>query len=171
MAYTLSELADDIRSVLTKASAADSSQELCNLVRKALVDDGFINQHLTEREEGQNPREVLYEDEELGFCICAHVYGGEAIGGPHDHGPSWAIYGQAVGETEMIDWRIVDEGSDVNPKLVEFDKSYTMKPGDAHFYDIGFVHSPKRTAPVRLIRIEGQNLDNATRSNIIEAPG
>jgi hypothetical protein len=41
-----------------------------------------------------------------------------------------------------------------------------MRPGDAHLYDVGAVHSPSRSAPVRLIRIEGANLDRVTRSNI-----
>jgi hypothetical protein len=41
-----------------------------------------------------------------------------------------------------------------------------MKPGDAHLYDVGAVHSPKRDAPVKLIRIEGWNLDRVQRSNI-----
>ena len=41
-----------------------------------------------------------------------------------------------------------------------------MKPGDAHLYDVGAVHSPKREAPVKLIRIEGKNLDHVKRSNI-----
>jgi len=36
----------------------------------------------------------------------------------------------------------------------------------AVFYDVGKVHSPKREAPVKLIRIEGQNLDHVRRSNI-----
>ena len=42
-----------------------------------------------------------------GFCICGHVYANEAIGFPHDHGSSWAVYGQASGETEMTDWEIL----------------------------------------------------------------
>jgi hypothetical protein len=41
-----------------------------------------------------------------------------------------------------------------------------MKPGDAHFYDIGDVHSPRRETPVKLVRIEGANLDHVKRSNI-----
>ena len=39
-------------------------------------------------------RHVLYEDPELGFCILAHNYAGSKESPPHDHGPSWAIYGQ-----------------------------------------------------------------------------
>ena len=92
------------------------------------------------------------------------------IGQPHDHGPSWAIYGQATGETEMTDWKIVEPGSGDRPALVRPDKTYEMRPGDARFYDVGDVHSPKRTAPTRLIRIEGRNLDHVPRSNIAVAP-
>jgi len=45
-------------------------------------------------------------------------------------------------------------------------KTYIMKAGDVHFYDVGHVHSPVRKYPVRLLRIEGANLDNIKRSNI-----
>jgi hypothetical protein len=41
-----------------------------------------------------------------------------------------------------------------------------MNPGDAHFYDVADVHAPRRNAPVKLIRIEGKNLDHVKRSNI-----
>ena len=171
MPYTLSELAADIRSRLSKAPISECAEEICGFVGRALADDTFIAEHLPDRTAGKHPREVLFEDSELGFCICGHVYAGEAIGKPHDHGPSWAIYGQAVGTTEMTDWRIVEEGSGDNPALVETGKTYLMEPGDAHFYNVGNVHSPNRSGPTRLIRIEGQDLDKVTRSNIAEAPG
>ena len=133
---------------------------------KALTDPAFVAAHLKERAPGGHPREVLYEDPELGFCICGHVYNGPANGSPHDHGPSWAIYGQAMGITEMTDWKIVRKGEGDQPILVEPVTTYAMQPGDAHLYDVGDVHSPKRDAPVKLIRIEGKNLDHVQRSNI-----
>jgi hypothetical protein len=113
-----------------------------------------------------DPREVLYEDPELGFCICGHVYDAPAASSPHDHGSSWAIYGQAEGLTEMTDWKIVERGEGGKPSLVEPARTYVMKPGDAHFYDVGDVHSPRREAPVKLVRSEGANLDRVKRSNI-----
>ena len=109
---------------------------------------------------------MLYEDPELGFCICGHVYEGPAAGAPHDHGTSWAIYGLAVGDTEMTDWTIVQKGAGDQPSLVKPSHSYVLKPGDAHFYDVGVVHSPNRAGPTKLIRIEGANLDHVKRSNI-----
>ena len=171
MPYTLSELARDVRYLLSDASVSECSDELCSVLEKALTDEGFISEHLPDRAEDAHPREILFEDPELKFCICGHVYAGEAIGEPHDHGPSWAIYGQARGTTEMTDWEIVEPGGGDKPTLVKPAKTYVMTPGDAHFYDVGDVHSPKRTAPTRLIRIEGKNLDEVTRSNIAAAPG
>jgi hypothetical protein len=170
MAYALSELVNDVRSLLSKASVSECSDALCGVLGKALKDEAFLSEHLPDREDGADPREILYEDPDLGFCICGHVYAGEALGAPHDHGPSWAIYGQARGTTEMTDWEIVEPGAGDKPTLVKPAKTYSMKPGDARFYDVGHVHSPKRPAPTRLIRIEGKNLDTVTRSNIAAAP-
>jgi hypothetical protein len=129
-------------------------------------DRSGLRGHAKDRPAGSKPREILYEDPQLGFCICGHVYDREAIGSPHDHGSSWAIYGQATGVTEMTDWKIVEKGDGEKPTLVEPVRTYLMHPGDVHLYDVGMVHSPKREAAVKLIRIEGQNLDHMRRSKI-----
>jgi hypothetical protein len=164
MAYTLEQLSSDIRAALKADSGLGGKEAVCGLVSKALRDEAFVAQHLTA--EQCKPRKVLYEDPEMGFCVCGHVYEKPAHGSPHDHGSSWAIYGVAVGDTEMTDWRIVQPGSGEQPSLVVPDKSYVMKPGDAHLYDVGVVHSPKRDTLTKLIRIEGANLDRIKRSNI-----
>jgi hypothetical protein len=166
MAYTLTQLAADIRETLKSNSSPAGKERVGGYVSRALMDQAFVAKHLKDRAPGAHPREVLYEDPELGFCICGHVYGGSANGAPHDHGPSWAIYGQATGVTEMTDWRIVKAAEGDAAALVEPVKTYLMQPGDAHLYDVGAVHSPKREAPVKLIRIEGKNLDHVQRSNI-----
>ena len=164
MTTTLEKLAIDIRAALKADPGASGKQAICLLVEKVLHDQAFIAAHLTA--EQCKPRKVLYEDPELGFCICGHVYEKPAHGQPHDHGPSWAIYGLAVGDTEMTDWRVVQKGEGAAPTLVSPEKSYVMRPGDAHFYDVGVVHSPKRDGLTKLVRIEGENLDRIKRSNI-----
>jgi len=167
MTYTLEGLAADIRKALGTQPGRAGKEQICRAVSQALGDGAFIATHLKERTHGANPREVLYEDPELGFCICGHVYEGSANGKPHDHGPSWAIYGQATGTTEMTEWRIVRKGEGSEPTIVEPTQTYVMKPGDARLYDVGDVHSPRRAAPVKLIRIEGRNLDRVERSHIV----
>jgi hypothetical protein len=166
MPYTLQQLADDIRATLKADPGRAGRLKVCEYVTRALGDPVFLATYLKPRAPKADPREILYEDPELGFCICGHVYDGPAASSPHDHGSSWAIYGQAEGLTEMTDWRIVERGEGGKPSLVEPVRTYVMKPGDAHFYDVGDVHSPRREAPVKLVRIEGANLDHVKRSNI-----
>ena len=164
MGYTLEQLGADIRRELKADSGAAGKEAVRKLVSKVLLDKAFVDKHLTADQ--CKPRKVLYEDPELGFCICGHVYVQPAHGSPHDHGPSWAIYGLAAGDTEMTDWRIVKKGENGAPSLVEPVKRYVMKPGDSHLYDVGVVHSPKRDGLTKLVRIEGKNLDKVKRSNI-----
>lgn len=166
MTYTLEQLARDLQAELSRASANACAENLCSLVSRALVDDDFVAAHLPDRAEGEDPRELLYEDPDLGFCICGHVYEGAAESAPHDHGSSWAIYGQAEGTTEMTDWKIVDVGAQDRPIRVTPERTYQLSRGDAHFYDVGAVHSPKRTSVTRLVRVEGANLDQIQRSHI-----
>ena len=164
MAYTLEQLSSDIADVLRTDSGPGGKQAVCSFVSKALLDEAFVEKHLTA--EQCKPRKVLYEDKELGFCICGHVYEGAAKGAPHDHGSSWAIYGVAEGDTEMTDWRIVRKAADGTPNLVAPIRTYMMKPGDCMVYDVGAVHSPNRAGPTKLVRIEGKNLDHVKRSDI-----
>ncbi len=164
MPYTLEQLSADIRGALKADPGPAGKQSVCALVSKALLDKAFVAKHLTADQ--CRPRKVLYEDPELGFCVCGHVYETAATGAPHDHGSSWAIYGLAVGDTEMIDWRVVAPGDGDKPTLVTPVQSYVLKPGDAHFYDVGAVHSPNRQGLTKLVRIEGANLDHIKRSNI-----
>lgn len=167
MSTTLEQLSTDIRSVLKADPGPAGKQAICALVSKVLLDKAFVAQHLTAEE--CRPRKVLYEDPELGFCVCGHVYTGTAIGEPHDHGSSWAIYGLAEGDTEMVDWRVVKKGEGAIPTLVEPETSYVLRPGDAHFYGVGAIHSPNRSALTRLVRIEGANLDHVRRTRIKRA--
>ena len=166
MGVTLEALSADLKRELSAGGIAARYEAVCGLIRNALLDDAFVARHLPDRAEGEHPREVLYEDPELGFCICGHVYEGAAESGPHDHGSSWAIYGQASGTTEMTDWTITEAGSGDTASKVRPERVYTLVRGDAHFYDVGAVHSPKRVDSTRLIRVEGANLDHVQRSKI-----
>ena len=167
MAYTLETLATDIRQTLKSGSTAETGPKVAALVEKALKDKAFVDNNLGRP--GMKTREVIYEDPELGFCVCAHTYEGAASTPAHDHGPAWAIYGQAIGVTEMTDWKIVKKGTGDEPSLVEPVRVYKLEPGMAKFYDVGAVHSPKRDSATKLIRVEGKNLDTVKLSNIKQA--
>ena len=99
----------------------------------------------------------------LGFCILAHVYRGMKNSQPHDHGPSWAVYSQVAGVTEMTDWRLVQKPQNGQPGKVEKVRTYKLTPGVAHVYNEGELHSPRRDGDTKLIRIEGRDLTKVKR--------
>jgi len=160
MAYTLEQFSATCRQILKAEPGPEGRRKVCAVLQEVLKDEVFISAHLGD---DVPERKVIYEDPELGFCILAHVYKGARESQPHDHGPSWAIYGQARGETEMTDWELVEPPSEGRPGKARKVRTYALKPGMAHLYNEGDLHSPRRTAPTRLIRIEGQNMDKVRR--------
>ncbi|MEQ8354014.1 MAG: hypothetical protein RH942_00640 [Kiloniellaceae bacterium] len=161
MGYTLEQLAGDCRAALT-ADPGPAGREAVRLhLERALRDAAFVEAHLGPH--NMTPRQALYQDPDLGFCIMAHVYAEAKGGPPHDHAGTWAIYGQAEGTTTMTEWRKLTAPEGDTPGRVEPLKVYELKPGMAVVYNEDAIHSPERDGPTRLIRIEGRNLDGATR--------
>ena len=161
MSYTLEEFARDCKAALQKDPGPAGREEVRTYVSRACLDEEFRDKHLSDND--APPRTILYEDPDLKFCICAHFYEGAKESSPHGHGGSWAIYGQAVGQTVMTDWQCVEPAADGKPGLVEKVRDYPLNPGDAHVYNEEDLHSPSRANTTRLIRIEGENLDHVTR--------
>lgn len=164
MAYTLNQLIEDCRSAAAEDAGVNGREAMCRSVRKAVLDIEFVAEHLPD--DAKQPRRVLYEDPEHGFCICAHVYQGANNSPPHDHGPTWAIYGQATGTTRMSDWEIVEASPDGKSASVKKVNDYALEPGDVHLYEVGDVHSPMRDASTKLVRIEGADMTKLKRTQI-----
>ena len=160
MATRIEQFAARCRDALTAQPGTAGRQRVCELVQEALKDPAFIASYIPD---GTPERKVLYEDPELGFTILAHGYHGAKTSGPHDHGPTWAIYGQADGETIMTDWALVERPADGKPGRARHVRDYTMTPGMAHLYEPGVLHSPRRDSSTKLLRIEGTNMDRVKR--------
>jgi predicted metal-dependent enzyme (double-stranded beta helix superfamily) len=160
MALTLASFAAQCRGILAAQDSPAGREKVASLLREALHDDAFVAAQFA----GDAPeRRIVYEDPDLGFCILAHEYRDARRSGPHDHGPSWAIYGQAQGETEMSDYALLAPATPEQPGRVRKTRDYVLGPGDAHVYNEGDLHSPERKGPTRLIRIEGTNMDKVSR--------
>ena len=160
MAFTLASFASDIHKILKADPSLTGREKVRNLVQEALKDEKFIANYINDK---TPDRQVIYEDNELGFCVCAHVNRDAKEANPHDHGSSWAIYGQAIGETEMSDWEVLEPAAEDKPGKVRRARVYLLKPGMAHIYNEGDVHSPKRVTTTGLIRIEGKNTQKMKR--------
>jgi hypothetical protein len=160
MADKLESFAKACHDVLATNPGTPGREKVRDLTRQILADPDFVATYIPE---GTPDRHVLYEDPELGFTILAHGYTGAKGSKPHDHGSSWAIYGQAAGETIMTAWDCLARPTDSAPGKAKFNHNYVMKPGDAYLYDIGVLHSPERKSSTRLLRIEGLNMSKVKR--------
>ncbi len=160
MEKLLSELAENCSQLLKSSPGSDGRTKVAALLSDVLADPANIDTLIPP---STGERDLLYQDPDLGFCIFAHQYKGPKSSPPHDHGASWAIYAQARGETEMTDYELVSPASEETPGKVRAIKTYRLTPGDAHVYDEGDLHSPTRSGPTSLLRIEGMDLGPVKR--------
>ena len=157
---TLEAFAARCREVLATDNTPAGRAKVAAQLAAALADPAFVPALFA----GDTPeRKIVYEDPDLGFCILAHEYHGAKESTPHDHGPSWAIYGQAAGETEMSDFALLEPAAPGRAGKVRRTRTYRLRPGDVHVYNEGDLHAPRRDGPTRLIRIEGRNMDMVRR--------
>ncbi len=159
-AQTLEHFAARCHDALAAEPGPAGRKKVCAMLEEVLKDRAFVEKYLGQE---TSDRKILYEDPDLGFCILAHHYDGARTANPHDHGPYWAIYGQAMGETIMSDFSLLEPAGEGKRGKVRYVRSYTLKPGMAHVYNEGDLHAPKREATTKLIRIEGRNLDKIRR--------
>jgi hypothetical protein len=63
----------------------------------------------------------------------------------------------------MTDWRLLQKPENGASGKVAKVRTYDLKPGTAHVYNEGVLHSPRREGDTRLIRIEGTDLTKVRR--------
>jgi hypothetical protein len=161
MSIDLARFAAECSAMLKAEPGPPGRTRVCALLQQALRDPAFVDELVND---ATPERKVVYEDPELGFCILGHRYEGEKKNvPPHDHGPSWAIYGQARGETLMTDFELLEPATEAKPGRARKLRDYSITPGMAHLYNEGELHAPTRNGPTRLVRIEGINMDKVKR--------
>lgn len=160
MGHTLEQFAAQCHDFIKAEPGPAGRKKVAELLQEVLKDKSFIDKHV---DPSVGERKILYEDPEFGFCILAHDYTDAKTSDPHDHAHSWAIYGQARGETQMRDYQLLEPATADKPGKVKETRSYKLTPGIAHVYNEGDLHSPKRVGPTSLIRIEGTNMAKVKR--------
>ena len=158
--HTLEDFAAKCHDFIKAEPGPAGREKVCQLLSTVLADEQFVARYV---DPNKDERKILYQDPEFGFCILAHNYEGPKESSPHDHGPSWAIYGQARGETAMNDWSLLQKPTEQVPGKVKHVRTYKLTPGVAHLYNEGDLHSPSRVASTKLIRIEGTDMTKVKR--------
>ena len=129
MAYDLDQFIADCRSTLGRDPGPAGRETVRKNLERLLANPAFIQGYCGD----DQPRglKMLYEDPKLGFQVLAHINDKARVSPPHDHGESWAIYGQATKYTEMTEWEHEDDGSDPKHAKLRPIKKYRLEPGMA----------------------------------------
>ena len=164
MAYELDQFIADCRATLVRDPGIAGREQVRLNLEKLLANPDFISKYAGD----DQPRglKVLYEDPKLGFQVLAHINDKARVSPPHDHGESWAIYGQATKYTDMIEWGREDNGADPKHAKLKPIKKYRLNPGQAGIYQDGAIHSIDYPDYARFIRVTGTNLDKINRIRI-----
>jgi predicted metal-dependent enzyme (double-stranded beta helix superfamily) len=164
MPYDLEQFIADCRWALGREPGPAGREQVRVNLERLLSNKDFVEEYCGD----DAPRElkVLHEDRELGFQVLAHVNEKARVSPPHDHGASWAIYGQATKYTDMIEWAREDDGKDPKHAKLKPAKRYRLTPGKAGIYLNGAIHSIDYPDHARFIRVTGTNLDKIDRIRI-----
>jgi predicted metal-dependent enzyme (double-stranded beta helix superfamily) len=161
MAYEFDQFTRDCRQTLMGGQTPAELEQVRQLLTKLLGNQAFVEKTCGAKAEGGLHR--IYVDPELGFEVLAHINEKARTSPPHDHGESWAIYGQAIGYTDMTEFNRVDDGKNPDVAKLEEAKHYRLNPGEVGTYSHGAIHAINYPDKSRFIRVTGTNLDNIWR--------
>jgi len=154
MSYSLDNFCADVRGILSENDDHDGRDRVRRKLEQLLGDEDFCAAYVgSDNDTGVRQ---IYEDPNLHFCVLAYNMGDPRTSPPHDHGKSWAVYGQAAGYTDMTIWS-ADDGN-VKPL-----RSFRLNPGQAGLFDVGEIHSIEYPFGAKFVRVTGVDLSEETR--------
>src|SRR5689334_24577879 len=169
MTYTPDSFVKDTREALGARQSSAGREQVRRLLEKLLTNKRCGDEAVgPAAPTGTRKR---YGDKDLGFVVLAHVNAKGHKSPPHDHGSSWAVYGQAVKYTDMSEYKRLDGGNDAGEAKLEKVKSYRLEPGHAGVYDVGAVHAIDYPEGSRFVRVTGRDLDHVKRLKYDMAAG
>ncbi len=169
MAYDLDQFISDCRTSLSRDPGPKGREEVRVRLERLLANQDFVREHCGD--DVPQGLKTLYEDPKLGFQILAHINNKARAGEPHDHGKSWAIYGQATKYTDMTEWDRVDDRREPKRAKLKETKKYRLNAGQAGTFQDGAIHAINYPDMSRFVRVTGTNLDNIVRVRFNLATG
>lgn len=161
MAYTFDEFCADCHRILAKDPGLSGQEQVRVHLEKLLSDPEFASAHW--KPGTPTGRHTTYEDPELGFHILSYDMQEPFLSPPHNHGASWAVYGQARDFTIMREYERTDDASSDDRAELKQIKEYKLHPGQAGHFPSGAIHSIDYPAGARFVRVTGSDLDKIDR--------
>ena len=160
--YDLENFCSDVKKALSTLDGEQARESIRKKLEKLLTNEDFVSRHC--HKDAKVGVHVLYQDEELGFMVLNHVINKGRKSPPHDQGESWAIYGQAVGYTDMSEFDRLDNETREGIAELKMVSEYRLTPGLAGMFGPRQIHAIHFVEGSRFIRITGTDLSRiATR--------
>lgn len=162
MSYDFHEFVADVRRTLKAGDDPKQIETVRRQLARLLANADFVEETC-----GPKARPGLHRihvDPELGFEVLAYVNEKPRRSPPHDHGASWAVYGQAVSYTDMTEYRRVDDGAQPGKAKLEETRRYRLNPGEVGVFLCRDIHAIDYPAESRFVRVTGTNLDRIERN-------
>jgi predicted metal-dependent enzyme (double-stranded beta helix superfamily) len=155
--YTLDEFTRDTRNALSEQPGPAARQTTRKNLERLLQNEEFVAQYCGP--DAKPGIQTIYRCPDTGYNVLVHVYEKGKAGPPHDHGDSWAIYGQADGHTVMTIWKRTDDRSEEGHARIEKDKTFRLAKGMAGVFEPREIHSIEISDGSRFVRITGTDLN------------
>ena len=169
MSYTLEAFCQDCREALTSQPGRAGRDVARGKLEALLLDADFIAATLgDDQEPGVR---TIYEDPDLDFCVLAYIAAAERASPPHDHGNSWAIYGQVIKHTDMKMYNRIGGGEGAGEAKLEVTKEFRLNPGQAGLFDVGEIHMIDHPKGASFVRVTGTDLNHVERLRFDEKRG
>ena len=156
MGYSLTEFCDDVRAILRESDDREGRDRVRRKLEALLGDRDFCATYVGPGNDAG--MEQIYEDPELHFCVLAYNMTEPRTSPPHDHGASWAVYGQASGHTDMTVWSAPGDDGRLEPV-----RNFRLAAGQAGLFDVREIHSIEYTAGAKFVRVTGVDMTDQER--------
>ena len=161
MSYSLDDFCADVRAILSASDDPNGRESIRQKLELLLQDSAFCAAHVGP--DSSSGVSQIFEDPELHFCVLAYNMAGSRKSPPHDHGSSWAVYGQVAGYTNMTIWSAPESG-DVNESgKVEPVRTFRLDPGQAGLFDVHEIHSIQYPDKAKFVRVTGVDMSKESR--------
>jgi predicted metal-dependent enzyme (double-stranded beta helix superfamily) len=157
MSYSLDDFCDETRAILLQNDDHDGRESIRQKLELLLNDPAFCTTYVgSDSDPGVNQ---IFEDSNLKFCVLTYNMAEPRTSPPHDHGRSWAVYGQAAQYTDMTIWSAAgnDDGR------IEPVRQFRLEPGQAGLFDAGEIHSIEYPDGAKFVRVTGVDMSTESR--------
>ncbi len=157
MNKSLEKFCSDTREILANNDNHEGREAVRQRLEQLLIDPDFCAEYVSSGSE--TGVEQIYQDDDLGFCVLAYNMDQPRTSPPHDHGKSWAVYGQTHGYTDMTIWAAPgdDEGT------IEPVDTFRLGSGQAGLFDVREIHSIEYTSGAKFVRVTGVDMSAESR--------